>query len=191
MIVSFGGYAPTCQRAPREFSKFLEHHFPDQEVLYLGDTSCSTYHKGILGVSTSVDETTEYLRKETVGRSPLIFIGTSGGGYAAILFGSLLNVDHVIAFIPPTILYRDDKEPRYKNLRPLMNARTQYQLFADLSVKDPKDCHHVSHCENVCTGPNVTLVKKDRLDLKQMRDSGELFEIFQSILEINRTCLLK
>ena len=175
MIVSFGGYAPACQQAPKEFSKFFAQHFPDEEVVYMSDTTCSTYHKGL-------EETLEYLRKTIAGHSIVVFVGTSGGGYGALLFGSLLNVTHVIAFIPPTILYRDDKDPRYKNLRPIINSTTRYRVFGDLSIRDPRDCHHIRHCENICVGPNVTLVKMDRVDMKKMRDSGYLLEVFKEVL---------
>jgi len=182
MIVSFGGYAPQCQEAPREFSKFLETNFPNEKTLFVSDATCSTYHKGIKGLTTNIEETVEYLRTQIEGCDNVIFIGTSGGGYAAVLFGSLLNVNHVLAFVPPTILYRDDKDPRYKNLAPLINSTTQYHIFGDTSIRDPRDCHNILHCKNICVKPNVVLVKKDRLDLKQMRDSGELLQIFQEII---------
>jgi hypothetical protein len=183
MILSFGGYAPSCQEAPREFSRLIEKHFPNEETLYLADRTCSTYHRGLEGLTTTIESTVAYIREQIAGRDNVIFIGTSGGGYGAILFGSLLEVNHVVAFFPPTILYKADKDPTYKNLSPHINSTTQYHIFGDLSVKDPNDCHHIRHCENICVRPNVHLVRKDRVDLKQMRESGELVRIFKTLIK--------
>ena len=38
----------------------------------------------------------------------VVFLGNSAGGYAAILFGVLLQVDSVYAFSPPTLLRKKD-----------------------------------------------------------------------------------
>jgi esterase/lipase len=34
----------------------------------------------------------------------ICFIGNSMGGYAAILFGTLLNIDNIISFAPQTFI---------------------------------------------------------------------------------------
>jgi hypothetical protein len=44
---------------------------------------------------------------------------------------------------------------------------------------DKIDCHHISHCENVAIGQNTIVYKKNGIDLKNMRDSGELLELFK------------
>ena len=41
------------------------------------------------------------------------------------------------------------------------------------------DCHHISHCENVEIGKNTIIYKKNGINLKNMRDSGELLKIFK------------
>ena len=106
-------------------------------------------------------------------------MGISGGGYAAILFGSLLHIQFVLAFTPPTILYLPDKEPRYRDLLPLMNSTTKYILYSDLSITDPLHPHHNSHCIRLCKD----VVKLPFLNFKELRNSGKLQTILLEILE--------
>ena len=54
----------------------------------------------LMGINAKIDtpeKLTDFLRKETEGYN-IITIGSSAGGYAAILYGSLLNAKYVIAF---------------------------------------------------------------------------------------------
>ena len=190
LIVSFGGYAQKFGGIqPYEFLSFLNKNFPKTDKLFLKDTYCSNYHRGIRGISTSVETTVDFLKTkinvvDISGNSiyrKVLFLGNSAGGYAALLFGSLLNVNFILAFVPQTILYLEDKNPLYKNLAPFINEVTKYYVYGDLSVKDHKDPHHISHCENI-NKFNVTVIRKDHIDLKKLRDSGELKNIIEDII---------
>ena len=44
------------------------------------------------------------------------------------------------------------------------------------------DCHHISHCERISHHSNVILVKKKHINLKEMRDNGELYAILNSLV---------
>ena len=66
------------------------------------DKNRNSYHNGIVGISNNIDETLPHLQAQIAPYSNVIFLGVSSGGYAAILFGSLLNVKSVLAFIPQT-----------------------------------------------------------------------------------------
>lgn len=83
--------------------------------------------------------------------------------------------------MPPTILTNADKDERYKNLAPFINKTTQFLVYGDLSVKNL--FYHIKHCENINIVPNVTIVKMKKLSVKALRDSGELFNIINSILK--------
>ena len=177
LIVSFGGYAHAIGGIqPFEFLNFLKVF--DTDKLYLKDSFSSSYHKGVKGISTDVDTTVEYLRNYIKRYSKVLFIGNSGGGYAAVLFGSLLNVEYVLAFVPTTILIKNDKDPRYKNLKPLINLITEYHIYGDTSVTNFNDPHHIHHCENI----NNFVKRINGLNLKKLRDSGELYSIINNIL---------
>ena len=56
-------------------------------------------------------------------------------------------------------------------------------MYGDLSVKNLNDPNHIKHCENINIVPNVTIVKMKKLSVKALRDSGELFNIINSILK--------
>ena len=178
LIVSFGGYdqGVGCIR-PFEFLRFLQKRFPNSDKYFVKDTYCSCYHKGIGGISTNINETKEYIQEKIKGYSKVLFLGISGGGYAAILFGSLLGVNYVLAFIPQTILRKDDKDPEYKNISKYINNVTVYKVYGDLSVKNPLDPHHISQCENIESFKNVEVIKRESLNFKRLRDSGELIDI--------------
>jgi hypothetical protein len=183
LIVAFGGYDQKVgQMRPFEFLNFLNRRFPETSKLFLKDSYSSNYHKGVKGISTNIETTKRYLQ-EKIKNKCVLFLGSSGGGYASILFGSLLNVNYVLAFIPQTILRKDDKDPFYKDLAPFINKTTRYYLYGNSSVEDPMDPHHISHCERINNHENVNLSLSNIFNLKIMRDSGDLFKIIQDILQ--------
>lgn len=182
LIISFGGsQCGMGALALFEFKNFLEKHFPSYDRLFYIDEHQNWYQDGIKGITTSVDETVAHIEKKLKGYTRIICIGSSSGGYAAILFGSLLNADSVLTFNAQTYLNR----PNFiTNLRFVVNDKTKYMLYGDTSIKKQEDhLHHISHCENLEGPPNVVVCKKDTCNLKELRDSGELLEIFHSILD--------
>ena len=90
LIISFSGLAKQFGGIPQfEFLNFLNKHFTDINKHFYIDNYQVSYHKGINGLSTNIDETIEYLKNEIKNYKNVIFLGNSAGGYAAILFGSL------------------------------------------------------------------------------------------------------
>jgi hypothetical protein len=178
LFVSFSGYAKQYGGIPRfEFVNFFTKYFQDINRHFYVDTYKSCYHKGISGISNNIDETVKYLKNEIKDYKNVVFLGCSGGGYAAILFGSLLNVTSVIAFTPPTIRYDKNIDEKYRDISKYINTTTKYYLYGDLSISNNKDPHHISHSERISHYPNVFITKKEKVDLKKMRDSGELYNI--------------
>jgi len=165
------------------FVNFFEKHFPTIDRHFYIDTRTCSYHKGIPGISNTIDETAAYLKEKIKPYRQVIFLGVSSGGYAAILFGSLLGVSKVLAFIPQTIRYVNRNiEEKYRDLLPYFNAKTQYYLYADTSVKRELDPHHVSQCDRFAIAENVTVIKNKKIDLRIMRDSGELYSIISQLI---------
>ena len=96
-------------------------------------------------------------------------MGTSAGGYGAILFGSICNnVTNVISFIPQTIL-KNPINLNYSNLRNVINENTNYLLYGDTHIHDVNHVHHISHCENVEGFTNVKILKKKKLRFKRIK----------------------
>ena len=187
LLVSFSGMAKLFGGIQKfEFVNFLNNNFKDISKHFYIDDHCEIYHKGISGISNNIDETVAYLQNEIKNYKNVIFFGNSGGGYAAILFGSLLKINTVIAFVPPTILRRTNIiDEKYRDISKYINDVTTYCIYGDESIINENNCHHISHCERINNKPNVTLIKKPILNLKNMRDSGELFIIFNNY--INKT----
>jgi hypothetical protein len=196
LIVTFASYNKTFGLLPRfEFANFLENHFSNVDRHFYVDHILDLYHKGIRGISANIDETVVYLKGEIAKYKNVIFVGVSAGGYAAILFGSLLNIQSVLAFIPQTLRLKPHIDERYRDISPYINGHTQYYLYGDMSIINETDCHHISHCERISHHPNVFLVKKNRFNAKQMRDNGELLEIFtklinEKIMNLNENLIL-
>lgn len=181
LIISFGGQDQRWGQIRRfEFLRFLSHHFPHLHRHFHLDSFSSCYHKGIDGHSASVDETVEYLRRLIRGYRSVYCIGVSSGGYAAILFGSLLQATGVLAFIPPTRLYRPDTDPKYRDLDPLIHPGTRYLLVGNTSEKQP--FHHLSHCIHLEHHPNVTVFRESSIHLPAMRDDGRLLAYLNRLL---------
>lgn len=181
LIISFGGsQSGMGALALFEFKNFLEKEFPSYDRLFYIDEHQAWYQQGIKGITRSVDETLKHIEYKTKGYDKIICIGSSSGGYAAIMFGSLLNAHTVLTFNAQTFLNR----PNFiTNLRLVINSTTHYHLYGDLSIKQEEDhLHHISHCENLEGPPNVFVYKKERCNLKELRDNGELLKIFHTIL---------
>ena len=164
-IVCFGGIALKMGGIiPFEFVNYVSSIYTNvcDLIFYIDKNQC-LYHNGIESISNNIDETVVYL-KEKIGKhkyDKVIFMGTSAGGYAAILFGSLCNVTNVISFIPPTKLI-SNKYTKYRDLKDVINSNTRYILYGDTCITNINDCHHISHCENLKEFTNIKINAKLR-----------------------------
>jgi hypothetical protein len=170
MALQFGGIIPF------EFLNYLSSIYKnDCDLIFFVDRHQCWYHKGIQDITNNIDETVLYINNiiHHGNYKKIIFMGTSAGGYGAILFGSICNnVTHVISFIPQTIL-QNPINLNYSNLKNIINANTKYILYGDNSVKNVNDNHHISQCTNIECFTNVTIIKDDEgCDLKCLRDNG-------------------
>lgn len=67
--------------------------------IFVRDIFKQWYLMGINAKINTPEKLTEFLRKETEGYN-IVTVGSSAGGYAAILHGSLLSAKYVLAFNP-------------------------------------------------------------------------------------------
>jgi hypothetical protein len=185
LIVCFGGMALQFGGIiPFEFLNYLSSVYLNSCDLYffIDEYQC-WYHKGIKDITNNIDETVLYINDiiKNGNYEKVLFMGVSAGGYAAILFGSLCNnVNNVISFIPQTIIHNDDSN--YSNLKNMINKNTNYLLYGDKCVKDNKDNHHISHCENLEHFSNVKIIKGEHCILKELRDNGYIKTLIDSII---------
>jgi len=170
LTLRFGGFLPF------EFLNYLSSTYTNCDLLFYIDKNQCWYHKGIDCITNNIDCTVLYLNKiiKDGNYEKVIFMGTSAGGYASILFGSLCdNVDNVISFFPQTIL-NNPIDLRYSNLKNVINKNTKYILYGDTSIQNKNDFHHILHCENIECFSNVKIIKINSFNMKQLRDNGSI-----------------
>jgi len=73
----------------------LKYERSDFDVLYLRN-QFNWYLGGLNGIGKNINHTIAFLKKQFADYDTVICTGFSAGGYASILFGSLLEVDSVI-----------------------------------------------------------------------------------------------
>jgi pimeloyl-ACP methyl ester carboxylesterase len=107
LLIAFGGMKGELGIPPFEF--FSATGGIPVKRLFVRDLRQAWYHEGIPGhggsVSALADSLREIVEAEEVER--LVVAGSSAGGYAALLFGTLLGADVVLSFGPQTVLELD------------------------------------------------------------------------------------
>lgn len=186
LIICFGGMALKFGGIlPFEFLNYLSSIYKDiSDLIFYIDSHQCWYHKGIRNITSNVNETSLYLNDiiEEGNYNKVIFMGTSAGGYGAILFGSLCkNVGNVVSFIPQTII-KNPVDAVYSDLKNVIKHDVKYVLYADKSIQNVNDEHHISHCENIECFPNVEIMKKESCNMKELRDDGTIKQRLDSIL---------
>jgi pimeloyl-ACP methyl ester carboxylesterase len=206
LLIAFGGMRGELGIPPFEFFKATA-GFPIKR-LFVRDLSQAWYHRGIPGCGPTIGETAESLKRliaeHDVDR--LVVAGTSAGGYAALVFGTLLGAETAICFAPQTVLDLDTLasmedhrwdaqveelmadgglDPRWTDLRSALPearcADTRYELHFDPSFPpDRRHCERLSGLEGVLLRPRE---KGGHNIARDMRDAGELEPLLRTALD--------
>ncbi len=101
LIISFAGLGDQFQ-----FKNILS--ALDVNIIYLRDLRHNWYLNGVPGVGNNVEEITVFLSEQINQHSfrKIITVGASAGGFAALLFGSQIGADVIMAFSPQTFMDR-------------------------------------------------------------------------------------
>lgn len=193
MVVFSGRQQGIASMTIFEFKNFLEEQYPEYDKLFLKDEKIRWYTEGITDISNSIGETAEYLRKYISGYSKVIFIGASMGGFASLLYGSILKVDTVIAFRPQTFLsyvlpnFLGDSNSLYRNkscedINNFINNKTRYYVYGDSAIEDPTDIHSINYCDHLGIKKNIVIFKIPNFDIKDYKDRGFLSKDFKLIV---------
>tara|TARA_R100000951_G_scaffold112341_1_gene112543 strand:+ start:41 stop:679 length:639 start_codon:yes stop_codon:yes gene_type:complete len=108
LLVSFGGLQQKMGMSMFEFNSSVKNLKVDS--LFVKDPKRIWYQNGISQKHNSVESTVELIKSYSSKYQTTICIGNSAGAFAAILFGTLLNVNQVVAFSPQTLLSKDLKD---------------------------------------------------------------------------------
>lgn len=165
-----------------ELVRSLQKYKHTMDLYFYYDTNDLWYSKGIKGISNDADETVEYLKKITTPYKYVFCTGLSMGGYAAILYGSLLRAHYVLAFIPQTII-NDYVDYKYSDVKPFINTDTNYLLIGNLNKKRG-NYHHISQCERLQFN-NVYTIRERFDNVKCLRENGYLTILFDIVFHKN------
>lgn len=138
-------------------------------IVYLRDVTKSWYIEGINGRLNTVERLAEFLADVTTGYR-VVCVGNSAGGYAAALFGTLLQASHVFDFsgqfsllerlddasdraLNPTLVRHehDDDYRRYYSLRDLVavSATPIFYFYPAHCAQDVEQAALVEGCDAV------------------------------------------
>lgn len=133
--------------------------------IFIRDVFKQWYLAGINKSINTPEKLTDFLRKETL-EYKIVTIGSSAGGYAAILYGSLLSAEYVLAFnarfeiysvlknstenINPLAFRLKDQRQKFFDLNPLINDTTKYfYFFSKKSQLDIIQKKHLKEKDNI------------------------------------------
>jgi pimeloyl-ACP methyl ester carboxylesterase len=142
LLIAFGGLNRAIGIPPFEFLS-LTSDVPVKR-LFVRDVHQSWYHRGLPTLGRSIDEVADALRAVVAAHDVdrLVVAGNSAGGYAALLFGTLLGADTVLSFSPqttiePEALARMGDGRWDDHLAPLVRDQALDRRWVDLAVALP------------------------------------------------------
>jgi hypothetical protein len=206
LLLAFGGMNQRIGIPPFEFFS-LAGDIPVKRV-FVRDLRQAWYHRGIPGAGEDLLSVSELLSRlmEEHGVRRLVVAGGSAGGYAALVYGTLLGADSVLCFSPQTTLDRAELhrmgDRRWDDLlAPLIRhgqldqgwvdlasalprargSQTRYEVFVDESLDtDRRHAERLRGVEGVRLyrfgGGGHTLVR-------ELRDSGALARVLRRALQ--------
>jgi len=149
LAIAFGGLAMRVGMIPPfEFFNIMSSSAPVKKI-FVRDHHQAWYHRGVRGVAADIDGVRDALQRTIDELHPdrVVTLGTSAGGYAALLFGRLLEVSEAHAFSPQTFIDPVLRE-RYgdrrwaKPLAALMASGRYQSRYGDLA-----ELFEVTPCE--------------------------------------------
>ena len=195
----FGGIAAGMAMPPFEF--FSASKILNENKLFLRDLKQTWYHSGLEGFSKSIEDTVKSIRDEIDLLKPdkVFFVGNSMGGFAAILFATLIGSGHVIAFAPQTFIgpfsriramdFRWQKQifktyassvgkPKYFDLRKVMlNYKRKIKIQIFVSSDHRLDSRHAQHLQGLSGVEIISFKGGGHGIVKDLRDRNLLPEI--------------
>jgi len=199
LYLIFGGIAAGIAMPPFEFYQSAK--ILNENKIFFRDFNQSWYQCGLDGISDDLLSTTTYIENEIKLLHPkkIFLVGNSMGGYASIMFSSLLEREsEVIAFSPQTFIspierlrfldYRWQREifktyvssfskPKVWNLKSQLKKYMPTRISIFVSKVDRLDSIHANYIGNM---ENVSVFKFSEGGhgvVKLLRDRGVLKDI--------------
>lgn len=207
LLLAFGGMKGKLDIPPFEFFG-LTGEMPIKR-LFVRDLEQAWYHRGVRRHGATIPQVAADLERLLGNHriERLVVVGTSAGGYAALLFGSLLGADRVLCFGPQTSIDLDvlgamddhrwderigelrsagDLDSAWTDLRSALPkarvAETRYELFFDDSyLPDRLHAERLDGIEGVQLRP---VAGGEHEVARQMRKTGELERVLRGALDV-------
>lgn len=199
LYLFFGGIQAGIAMPPFEFYKASG--IIDETKIFFRDFDQSWYHAGLKDITADIDTTAIYIESiiKEINPETIFFVGNSMGGYAAILFSSLIGKGEVIAFSPQTFISSDLRE-KYSDTRwphqiaktlalpttkkeaydlreILLNTKNRNKTSIFVARDSVLDLAHASHVKD-CSGVEVFEFDTGGHSLvRELRDKGKLSQI--------------
>jgi hypothetical protein len=209
LLVAFGGIREGFVIPVFEFSNFTARF--GVKRLFVRDLRQAWYHRGVPRHGARLKDVADYLGRLIAEHDPqrVVMTGVSAGGYAALVFGTIMRADVVLAISPQTVIdpevlaalddHRWDAwaealtaahalDRDWADLREALpaagNSGTRYEVY--FAESDPLD---KLHAERLGGLPRVKLFRFGRgghFVVREMRASGALDNVLRRALEIDR-----
>ncbi|WP_146209373.1 alpha/beta hydrolase [Coraliomargarita sinensis] len=198
LYILFGGIKSGVGLVPFEFCRAS--NILNENKIFVRDFSQSWYHCGLKGISKDILGTRDFLRQRITHYRPeeTILVGNSMGGFASILFASLLSNCRAIAISPQTYISSSKRKAhqdfrwksalrktklkslfrkKYYDLADISSEQTDWSVDLIVSAHSPRDFTHASNIQHL---PQVRIHPFDfashRL-VKEIRNAGLLGDI--------------
>jgi len=200
LLVLFAGLGVGNNPPTFIFYNFLK-DFPQVDKLFVRDLSRRWYLDGLGDLARNVEETSRLLSQRMADYDRTVFVGSSAGGMAAILYGELTGAHKVLSFAPQTVLTEakereigDERWPRLmKKLRSCDGARQFLDLNNMAPFSTAIDIHYAVNCEHDklhaqrIAGNRVTCFPhedaQDHMLAMHLRDTGLLKKLFEAEID--------
>ncbi len=197
LFVLFAGLGIDFSPPTFIFHNFLK-AYPKIDKLFVRDLGKRWYLNGLGSLASNVDETAELIRKKSASYERTVFVGSSAGGMAAILYGELTGADKILAFAPQTVLTQAKEKEigdhRWPRLMEQLRTSTSSPRFLDLQCMDPYtstiDIHYAASCKvdqkhaERVTGNRVAHIPHENAQghmiALHLRDNGSLRNIIEA-----------
>ena len=150
------------------------------DIILFSDIYNSYYTKGLYGISNSIDTSIEYISNIIKKYKTVVFIGYHFGGYAALLYGSILNIKSVIVVRPVMVINTSylNLDSKYNNVINFFNTNTEYYIY--ITTIDSTITNIISKYNN------IQIHNIDITDVNKLFNSDLIVSIYKTIFYYNR-----
>lgn len=204
LLISFGGFKQGMGMPVFEFYNCL--NSVSCNKIFIKDDYQAWYHKGINEDLSSMNLLAKYLEGIILegNYKKVCFVGNSMGGYAAILFGVLLNVDEILVFSPQTFInkwyrfkYNDKRwgiqineiykhqnsSNKYFDLKSFLKRNKKYsgKLSLYYSINDKLDKIHAERLKKINFVEYFPIDLEGHNIVRELKNSGDLNRILSKL----------